>query len=491
MSDDAPYVLALDGSRPLPRALVGGKAWSLNHMRALGIPVPPAIVLTTAAWRRWRDDGALPPNLRSELGRGIATIGAAVGRTFAGTPPLLLSVRSGAAESMPGMMDTILNLGLSAAAEVAIGAESGDAAFARDLARRFGEQFATLVGAAPPADPSAQLDAAIEAVLRSWDSPRASAYRAHRGLDDDAGTAVTIQAMVFGNRDDRSGTGVLFTRDPLTGEDRPYGEWLPRAQGEDVVSGRVTPQPLAALAAALPEAHAALLAAARTIEADAGDMQDIEFTVESGRLWLLQARAGKRSADAAVRIAVELAEAGQIDRAEALRRVSPAQLRTACAPRIDPAGPAELLASGEPACTGFASGIAVTDPDEALVRGEAGEPVILVRIATSPDDVHGMIAAAGVVTATGGATSHAAVVCRELDRPCIVGCGADVVDALAGREVTIDGAVGRIYAGRLAVVSPDPAADPWLARLLRWAQQAGGTDGLAEPAGSPDRGVGA
>jgi pyruvate,orthophosphate dikinase len=470
---DSDYVLSLDGTRDLPRSLVGGKAWSINRLHSLGIDVPPAFVITTAAWRRWRVAGKIDEAIWREITAGVAQIEKLLGRRLgAATAPLLLSVRSGAAASMPGMMDTILNLGIDDAVEAALARDTGDPGFAADIHHRFADQFASVAVAGKPiTSVFDQLRQAVTSVFASWDSPRAATYRAHHGLSDAAGTAVTVQAMVFGNRDARSGTGVLFSRNPLTGDHRPYGEWLPVAQGEDVVSGRVTPQPIEALRDVLPEVHALLLETAGRLEADAGDVQDIEFTVESGRLWLLQTRNAKRSPAAAVRLAVDLCVEGLIDVDTALARVSPDQVRTLLRPRLDPAAvaAAEVLARGEPACPGFARGIAVDDADEALVRGEDGEAVILVRATTSPDDIHGMIAAQAIVTASGGGTSHAAVVSREIGRPCIVGCGDGVVAALEGREVTVDGGSGTVYAGHLAVVLTDETQDAALSQLSAWA----------------------
>jgi len=466
-------VLSLDGTRDLPRSLVGGKAWSINRLHSLGIDVPPAFVITTAAWRCWRVAGKIDEAIWREITAGVAQIEQLLGRRLgAATAPLLLSVRSGAAASMPGMMDTILNLGIDDAVEAALARDTGDPGFAADIHRRFADQFASVAAAGQPiASVFDQLRQAVISVFASWDSPRAATYRAHHGLSDTAGTAVTVQAMVFGNRDARSGTGVLFSRNPLTGDRRPYGEWLPVAQGEDVVSGRVTPQPIEALRDVLPEVHALLLETAGRLEADAGDIQDIEFTVESGRLWLLQTRNAKRSPAAAVRLAVDFCVEGLIDVDTALAHVSPDQVRTLLRPRLDPAAvaAAKVLARGEPACPGFARGVAVDDADEALVRGEDGEAVILVRATTSPDDIHGMIAAQAIVTASGGGTSHAAVVSREIGRPCIVGCGDGVVAALAGREVTVDGGSGTVYAGHLAVVLTDETQDAALSQLSAWA----------------------
>jgi len=468
-------VVAVDGSCTLPREDIGGKAWSLNRMRALGLPVPPAIVVTTHACHEHHATGrALSDVLWAQIVERMKALEEGTGRRFGGTQrPLLVSVRSGAARSMPGMMDTILNLGINDEVEAALVAETGDARYAAETHRRFVEQYRKVVlGGRPdpvPADPWAQLRAAVAAVFDSWHSPRAEVYRRNRGLADDGCTAVTIQAMVFGNFDERSGTGVLFSRNPITGDPPPWGEWLARGQGEDVVSGRHTPEPLHALRERMPRVHAELLQATARLEADACDIQDIEFTVESGRLWLLQSRVAKRSPQAAVRAAVAFAEEGLISREKAVRRLGVEQVRQLSALQLAPqAAGQRLLAVGEAACPGVASGVVVADPEEAEARARRGEEVILARATTSPDDLHGIIAARGLMTEQGGATSHAAVVSRELGRPCVVGCGSNTVTALAGQRVTLDGASGRVWAGNLAVEQTDEASTGELRRLVEW-----------------------
>ncbi|MHA6783680.1 pyruvate, phosphate dikinase [Pseudonocardia saturnea] len=486
------------------RDLVGGKAWSLWRMRSLGLRVPPAFVVTTEACAAYFASGGLPEGLADELEAGIGLLEESLGRTFGGSErPLLVSVRSGAAVSMPGMMDTILDLGCTDAVEAALAAESGDAGFAAEVHRRFTGFYGRLVlgcteelddlpdtatvraaiadDGEVPADPWEQLRAAVAAVFASSRSRRAVAYRKHYGIPDDLGTAVTVQAMVFGNLDDSSGTGVLFTRNPVDGTREPYGEYLPRGQGEDVVSGRVTPQPLEHLAASDPAAHAELLAAAECLDAEGRDAQDIEFTIQHGELYLLQSRPAKRTARAAVRIAVALVDEGAITPAEAIRRVTAEQVRALLRPSLAPgaADGATLLAHGAAASPGVVTGVAVGTPEEAQTTPGA----VLVRRATSPDDVHGMIAAAAVVTEQGGATSHAAVVSRALDTPCVVGCGAGIVEELVGRTVTVDATSGRVYAGELATVAVDEAEDGDLRRLCEWAEQAGAVT-VAEP-GAP------
>lgn len=454
------------GERPeVDRELVGGKASSLNRMHAMGLAVPPAFVLTTDECARYRAAGELPADVVGALRAAVAELERRTARRFGGPHPLLVSVRSGAAQSMPGMMDTVLNLGMNATVE----AQLGEPAYAADTHRRFREQFARVVGHEPPDDPWAQLLAAVGAVFASWSSPRALAYRAHHGIPDSGGTAVTVQAMVFGNLDDRSGTGVLFTSDPLTGAAEPFGEWLPRGQGEDVVSGRHDPQPLAALAEQLPAVHDELMAAAKALEKASRDVQDIEFTVEAGRLWLLQSRAAKRSPDAAITLALSLHDRGLISRAEALARVTPEQVAAVGRPRVAPAAAlsAEVLARGEAACPGVGSGPVVLDVEAAEDLAAEGVDVVLARPTTDPDDVAGMIVAVAIVTEIGGSTSHAAVVSRELGTPCVVGCGAGTLGALEGREVTVDGSAGVVYAGALPLA---PTENVDLDRLLGWAR---------------------
>jgi pyruvate,orthophosphate dikinase len=378
---------------------------------------------------------------------------------------------------MPGMMDTVLDLGINDDVEKAL-AFAASAEFARDTRQRFNEMYRRIVlGGDPqvevPADPWEQLRGAIEAVFASWNSPRAVTYRKHHGLDADAGTAVVVQAMVFGNLARDSGTGVLFSRNPITGADEPFGEWLANGQGEDVVSGNVDVEPIAALRDEQPAVYDQLMIAAQTLERLAADVQDIEFTVEEGKLWLLQTRAAKRSAQAAVRLALRLRHEELIDDAEALRRVTPGQIETLLSPALLPETrlAAPLLARGLPACPGVVSGKAYSDVDEALDAAEEGEDVILVRAATSPDDVQGMLAARGIVTETGGATSHAAVVSREIGRPAVVGCGDGVVAELEGKLITVDGAEGEVREGILELTAWSETDSPDLAELAEIARR--------------------
>jgi pyruvate,orthophosphate dikinase len=482
-------VHALRGSGQLTREQAGGKAWSIQHMMSLGIPVPPAFVITTDVCRQYyENDRELPGGLLDEIASAMAILEQHTGRRFGSVEqPLLVSVRSGAAHSMPGMMDTILNLGINAAIERVLADETSDAAYASDTRRRFEEQFAKVVGAPAPESPWLQLELAVRAVLDSWNSKRAQSYRRARGLTEQGGTAVTVQAMVFGNLDDASGTGVLFTRDPLSGRPEPYGEWLPRGQGEDVVSGRHDARHLDDLRDVLPEVHRDLLAAAAVLERHGRDVQDIEFTVQSGRLWLLQSRAAKRSPQAALRFAVQLEREQLITRSDALDRLTPDQVRALLRPSLDPSHAGSAVAAGKPACPGIATGVVVTDSDEAEALADDGRPVVLARQTTDPDDVAAMSVSVAVLTEIGGSTSHAAVVCREMAVPCVVGCGPESVTALAGEVVTVDADTGTVYLGELPV-QPSLAADDddlatfegWLRDSIGSADTAGGLVALME-----------
>jgi pyruvate,orthophosphate dikinase len=493
------WTLGLEGGEPPARELIGGKAWSVARMSALGLRTPPAFVVTTRACAAYLSGGYLPHGLEDEISAGVAWLESATRRQFGrGPSPLLVSVRSGAPISMPGMMDTVLNLGINEATEAHLSAECGDPAFARDVHRRFLDLYGRIVlktgdielrpdrgpadwcaelaaaaGAPVPTDVVEQLRTAVRAVFESWNSRRARRYRQHHGIADGLGTAVTVQTMVFGNFDECSGTGVLFTRNPLTGEAAPYGEYLARAQGEDVVSGRFTPRPLSAMAESLPEAHDALLTAARQLERAARDVQDIEFTIDRGRLYFLQSRAAKLSPGAAVRIAVDLVRESVIDEAEALRRVTPEQVQLLLSPHLgeDTIRDAKLLASGEGASPGVGVGIVVDNSDEAERRARGGEAVVLMRATTSPEDLHGMIAARAVATEQGGSTSHAAVVGRALGLPCAVGCGVGALAGLTGRVVTVDGRLGKVFEGALPVEKPDENDNALLLTLTRWASE--------------------
>ncbi|KUI29355.1 pyruvate, phosphate dikinase [Mycobacterium sp. GA-2829] len=476
--EEGQLVVRLDGSRIYPRMTVGGKAHGLSKIRAAGLPTPPAFNVTVNACKQYFEDADdLMARAWPQILDGLAWLESESGHTFGRGPvPLLVSVRSGAPASMPGMMDTVLNLGINDDVEQILAQKCGPA-FAADTHRRFRELFCQVVdpaGGDVPSDPLQQLRAAVVAVFASWNSARAVSYRRHHHLEGKMpGTSVTIQAMVFGNLDEQSGTGVLFSRNPLTGDNVPYGEWLPRGQGEDVVSGKFDPLPLTALAEQHPDIHSQLLDAAKWLERDGSDVQDIEFTVEAGKLYLLQTRTAKRSAQAAVAIAVALQREGLIDAAEALDRVTPAQLDTLLTPVIEPSALAEatVVASGLPACPGVGAGRVVTDSDSAEDAFDDGEDVVLARETTSPDDVGGMIAARAVITEQGGSTSHAAVVSRELHTPCVVGCGKGSLQDLSGTEVTVDGSSGKIYAGLLPLTRPSEDGDPNLAVLLGWARE--------------------
>ncbi len=494
MENRVPYVYDCDhppaGDLAEITALLGGKAANLTVMaRELGLPVPPAFTVTTGACREHLTTG-WPVGLDAELREHMARMETMVGHRF-GDPidPLLVSVRSGAPVSMPGMMDTILNLGLNDATTNGLAARSNSQKFAANCRLRFETMYRDIVGVDEvPADPWQQLRAAIAAVFRSWNSERARAYRQREGVPDDLATAVTVQAMVFGNRSVDSGTGVLFTRNPATGEPVLYGDVLFNAQGEDVVAGTHRPEPIAALDERIPAVGRQLREYAATLERHYRDLCDIEFTIEHGKLWLLQCRIGKRSPQAAVRIALDMAQDPDfpLTREEAARRVAGilADPPTRVSERGD-VGP--VLATGLGASPGVACGEIVTSPDAAVAAAEAGRTVILVRAETSPDDVHGMARSAGILTSSGGLASHAAVVARGWGIPAVVGASAVKVedDAVAigdvtlgtGETITIDGSTGDVFAGavaRTAVVVPEAAT------LLAWAREAGIEIGAAE-----------
>jgi pyruvate, orthophosphate dikinase len=498
--NSADRIIVLDGTTLPDRNLIGGKAWSIARMTGLGLRVPPAFVIPIDECIRYHENGrTIDDGLWDDVMTGVRAIEESTGRRL-GDPhnPLLVSVRSGAAISMPGMMDTVLNLGITDEVEHGLAHLTGDAQYARDTHARFCHQFGDIVlkadldpyvagpsadevraivsddvGETIPQDPYAQLRAAISAVFDSWESARARSYRRHWGISEVGGTAVTVQAMVFGNLGDHSGTGVLFTRNPLSGDAAPYGEWLPGGQGDDVVGGTHAVQDLSTLASSMPEVHTELITWATILENEHREVQDVEFTVESGRLYLLQTRTAKRSPDAAVRIASDLVDEGFIDPATALQRVTPEQVASVLLPTLAAETVASLspAASGEPACPGVAVGIGVVDPDEAERRAHAGESIVLVRPTTSPNDVHGMIASVAVVTDLGGSTSHAAVVTRALGRPSVVGVGDGVAESLEGKMLTVDGAAGRVYEGELPLQATKIEDHAGLARLSQWAQE--------------------
>ena len=481
------HVFDFDHRHDLPLAelalAIGGKAANIATMATvLGLPVPPAFTITTSACNEYLS-GGWPGGLDDEIREHLARLEALVGRRFGdAADPLLVSVRSGAPRSMPGMMDTILNLGLNDATEAGLAGCSGDAAFAADCHARFRKIYRDVVGVSDvPPDPWAQLRGAIEAVFRSWNSDRARAFRAHEGISESLGTGVTVQAMVFGNRGPDSGTGVLFTRNPATGENAFYGDVMFNAQGEDVVAGTHRTEPVSCLDERMPAVAAELRGYATTLEQHYRDCCDIEFTIEQGRLWMLQVRVGKRTPQAALRMALEMAEdpAFPLSREEAVRRVAPllANPPTTVTDRSD-AGPA--LTTGLPASPGVACGEIVLTPEAAVTAADAGRRVILVRSETSPDDVHGMSRAAGILTSTGGFVSHAAVVARGWGIPAVVGTsgvalGENAVTIggmvlSAGDTITIDGATGDVFAGAAVGVTQ---VVPQAAVLLGWARELG------------------
>ncbi len=516
-----------DGS---DRDLLGGKGAGLARMTFLGLPVPPGFTITTEVCRLAMDAGEVPADLWDEVRSAVSRLEEMTGRSFGGGPaPLLLSVRSGAKFSMPGMMDTILNLGINDEVVEILAVWSGDTHFAWDVYRRFVQMYGDVVlgvDAAEfqdvltelreaagvvddselsagdleeatrrfqsiveehrpgelPQDPVQQLKGAIEAVFHSWNTKRAIEYRRINAIPDDLGTAANVQMMVFGDLGEDSGTGVCFTRDPSTGARAIYGDYLPRAQGEDVVAGVRNTLRLDDLAGLHPRCHAQLLQIMEGLEEHYRDMCDIEFTIERDTLYILQTRAGKRTAPAAVRMAVGMVAEGLIDRPTAVGRVDPASLEQLYRPRIaDHVSRAAAIARGVAASPGAATGAAVFSSDDAVERAREGESVILVRSETTPDDIHGMIAAIGILTSQGGKTSHAAVVARGMGKPAVTGVAALTVDAGAGKAtvaghefhtgevVTIDGTTGALFLGPVDLVEPEPI--PELKELLSWADE--------------------
>lgn len=479
-------VFAYDHRHDLPpegvRARIGGKAASLATMAVeLGLPVPPAFTISTAACNAYLA-GGWPDGLDGEIRQHLARLEQLVGRRF-GDPsdPLLVSVRSGAPVSMPGMMDTILNVGLNQATEAGLARASGAPAFAADCRARFRQLYRDIVRVeVVPEDPWEQLRGAVEAVFRSWNSDRARTFRAREGISERLGTGVTVQVMVFGNRGPDSGTGVLFTRNPATGENALYGDVMFDAQGEDVVAGTHRTEPVSCLETRMPDVAAELRRHAAALERHYADLCDIEFTIEQRRLWMLQVRVGKRSPQAACRMAVEMAESPDfpLTREEAVRRVAHllASPPTLSARR----GGGAPLTVGLPASPGVAGGEIVTAPEAAVEVAGAGRRCILVRAETSPEDVHGMARAAGILTATGGLASHAAVVARGWGIPAVVGASAVKIHGhevtigdrtlRAGEEISIDGATGEVFAGAAVGVSQ---VMPEASKLLAWARELG------------------
>jgi pyruvate, orthophosphate dikinase len=519
------------------RNLLGGKGANLAEMASIDLPVPPGFTITTEVCTAFYDNNrAYPPELTAQVTDALNRVETAVGLQFGDKQnPLLVSVRSGARVSMPGMMDTVLNLGLNDVTVEGLATAANDERFAWDSYRRFIQMYGSVVlgvdhhrfeeiiehaklesgviedtaltaadwqhvvtaykdlvhtetGKPFPQDPNEQLWGAIGAVFGSWMNPRAITYRRLHDIPAEWGTAVNVQAMVFGNMGDDCATGVCFTRDPSTGENAFYGEYLVNAQGEDVVAGIRTPQPLSKAAAksdevplevAMPGAYGDLLKVRETLEKHYLDMQDLEFTVQQNKLYMLQTRNGKRTAAASLRMAVDMANEGLIDRAEAVRRVNPSSLDQLLHPTLDPKAPRTLLAKGLPASPGAASGVVVFSSDEAESRAGKGETVILVRIETSPEDIHGMHAAQGILTTRGGMTSHAAVVARGMGRPCVAGAGGITVDynaqilsaagktVRAGDTITLDGATGEVFVGSVAMIEPAMSGD--FGTLMGWA----------------------
>jgi pyruvate,orthophosphate dikinase len=475
-------VVLLDGRAGHPREILGNKGHGIDTMRRHNLPVPPAFCITTEVGLRYlAEPGPTIDAIWEDVLDRMKWLEEQTSRTFGRGPrPLLVSVRSGATQSMPGMMDTILDLGMNDAVEQALAAQTA-AEFARDTRRRFTSMYRRIVGpeshsesgSDPSQDPYMQLRAGIEAVFASWNSPRAVAYRDHYGLDERRGTAVVVQSMVFGNLSAKSGAGVLSSRNPITGANEPFGEWLPGGQGDDVVSGLVDVEPVTALRDEQPDVFDELMVAARRLERLNADVQEIEFTVEDGSLWLLQTRGAERSAQAAVRLALQLRHEGLIDDAETLRRLTPADVEALLQPALQPETrlAAPLLAKGLPACPGVVTGTAYTEVDEALDAVDRGEQVILVRDHTRPEDVLGMLSAQGIVTEVGGAASHAAVVSRELGRVAVVGCGHGVAAALAGKKVTVDGYEGEVRQGILTLTAWSEDDTPELREVAEIALQ--------------------
>ncbi len=512
------------------RQLLGGKGANLAEMMRIGLPVPPGFTITTAACNAYQAAGrALPADLWPQVLRELDALQTKMGKRLGDDDdPLLVSVRSGAAVSMPVMMDTVLNLGLNRQSLQGLVRRTGDERFAWDCLRRFVQMFSNVVlglemhpfelmleaarraagvktdaelsadvlrrlvddyeaevlrqSASPfPNDPLAQLQAAVCAVFDSWGNPRAIVYRQLHQISDDLGTAVNIQAMVFGNMGSDSATGVAFTRDPNTGEARFFGEYLINAQGEDVVAGIRTPQPIALLGFEMPAAYTQLRETCALLERHYADMQDIEFTIERGKLYMLQCRSGKRAPGAAIRIAVDLAEEGKITRAQALLRVSCDELQKSMHTRLAPFPESQQLVRGQPASPGAAVGKVVFHPEKAVELQSAGETVVLMRPETTPDDIHGMVASVGFVTSRGGTTCHAAIVARGMGKPCVVGCEGLAIDLEAGvafcggrqlREgdvISLDGGDGSVVWGAVPLVFAAPTAE--FATLLGWADE--------------------
>ncbi len=524
------YVYAFEEGSKEQNYLLGGKGANLAEMTNLGLPVPPGFTITTDACKAFMaNDDQLPAGLLDEVAGRRRELESKMGKTLGDeADPLLVSVRSGAPFSMPGMMDTVLNLGLNAASVKGLAKQTNNERFAYDSYRRFVQMFGKIVLDVPaerfedalaelrarrgvatdpelsaedlaglvetfqgivrdvagvefPEDPADQLRLAIEAVFRSWNGRRARDYRRMEGIPDDLGTAVNVQAMVFGNKGEDSGTGVAFTRDPATGEHQAYGDFLANAQGEDVVAGIRVTEPLDAMARHFPEPHRQLVDVMDSLERHYRDMCDIEFTIEQGRLFLLQTRVGKRTAAAALRMAVDMEHEGLVDKRQAVLRVQPGQLDQLLHPQFDPSVSFDVLTKGLNASPGAAVGEVCFTADDAEAQRAAGRRVILVRPETSPDDLHGMIAAEGILTSRGGLVSHAAVVARGMGTPAV--CGASELDidlaaglarvgstvVRAGDVVSINGTTGEVVVGAVPVITPDPSGP--FETILSWADE--------------------
>ncbi|MDH7497924.1 MAG: pyruvate, phosphate dikinase [Syntrophomonadaceae bacterium] len=524
------FVYLFEEGRADMKRLLGGKGANLAEMTRIGLPVPPGFTITAEACNEYNRLGRqFPEGMMDQVLEALRGLEAKTGKGFGDAAnPLLVSVRSGAAVSMPGMMDTVLNLGLNDVTVAGLAALTGDERFALDCYRRFIQMFSNVVleiehhafdsvmerykrklgllfdyeipaeslravldeykatvlqhtGREFPQDPQEQLVLAIRAVFDSWNNQRAIVYRKINKIPDDLGTAVNIQAMAFGNMGADSGTGVAFTRNPSTGEHELYGEFLVNAQGEDVVAGIRTPTPISRLKEELPQVYEQFTRTCKILEDHYRDMQDIEFTVERGKLYMLQTRTGKRTAAAAVKIAVDMVEEGIISREEALLRVDAEQINQLLHRQIDPSAKLDVIATGLPASPGAASGKVVFDADEAEKLGNEGEAVVLVRSETTPDDIHGIVKAQGVLTSRGGMTSHAAVVARGMGKPCVSGCEAIKINYAAqeftvghltvkkGEVISIDGSTGAVMLGRVPMI--DPVLSPEFETLLRWADE--------------------
>ena len=523
------YVYAFEEGRAAMKNLLGGKGANLAEMTVIGLPVPPGFTITTEVCKEYSEAKRLPEGVTDQVDAALVVLEGKVGKRFGDLKnPLLVSVRSGAPVSMPGMMDTILNLGLNDQTVLAHAANTDNERFAWDCYRRFIQMFSNVVlgvqlhnfekileankrrlgitldtelrsedlqalvvdykalvkkmaGRAFPQDPRDQLYLAVNAVFESWNNPRAIVYRKINKIADSLGTAVNVQSMAFGNMGMDSATGVVFTRNPNSGDKEFYGEYLPNAQGEDVVAGIRTPLQVTHLADEMPAAYKQLFDTCELLEKHYGDMQDIEFTIERGRLYMLQCRSGKRTPGAAIKIAVDLVKEGKISKEQAILRIEPGQIDKILHRGIDPKAKLDILATGLAASPGAASGICVFDPDKAVQLTGEGKRILLVRPETSPDDIHGIVVAQGILTSRGGMTSHAAIVSRGMGKPCVVGCEAVKINLEAGtfsvngrtvaegQMISVDGSTGNVILGAVPMV--DPVLTPEFKELLEWSDE--------------------